>query len=118
MFIPTGKDMCMFAKYTPTGFISPVDGIEMKTLVYGENSLLARFHLKKGSLLPLHSHPQEQTGFMVSGKMTLFIGNEAFTAEAGDSWSIKGGVEHRAEILEDSTAIEVFSPVREDYLPV
>ncbi len=108
----------MFAKYSPAGFINPIDGIEMKTLVYGENSLLTRFHLKKGSLLPLHSHPQEQTGFMISGKMKLFIGRNVFTAEAGDTWSIKGGIEHRAEILEDSAAIEVFSPLREDYLPV
>ena len=108
----------MFTKYSPKGFISPIDGIEMKTLVYGEKSLLTRFHLKKGSLLPLHSHPQEQTGFLISGKITLFIGQDALTAETGDSWSIKGGVEHRAEILEDSVAIEVFSPLREDYLPV
>jgi quercetin dioxygenase-like cupin family protein len=108
----------MFAKYNETGFISPIEGIEMKTFVYGENSLLTRFHLKKGSLLPLHSHPQEQTGFMISGKMRLFIGQESFTAEPGDSWCIKGGIGHRAEILEDSSAIEVFSPLREDYLPV
>ena len=108
----------MFAKYSSAGFISPIDGIEMKTFVYGENSLLTRFHLKKGSLLPLHSHPQEQTGFMISGKITLFIGKEEFMAEAGDSWSIKGGIEHRAQIIEDSVAIEVFSPLREDYLPV
>ena len=108
----------MFAKYNSTGFISPIDGIEMKTFVYGEKSLLTRFHLKKGSLLPLHSHPHEQTGFMVSGRMRLFIGKDGFTAEAGDSWSINGNIEHRAEILEDSVAIEVFSPVREDYLPV
>ncbi len=107
----------MFAKFSSAGFVSPIHGIEMKTLVYGENSLLTRFHLKKGSLLPLHSHPQEQTGFMISGKMTLFIGQESFTAEAGDTWSIKGGIEHRANILEDSEAIEVFSPLREDYLP-
>jgi quercetin dioxygenase-like cupin family protein len=107
----------MFAKYDPDGFLTPVEGIEMKTLVYGENSLLTRFHLKKGSILPRHSHPQEQTGFMVSGKMTLFIDGEAFLAEPGDTWSIKGNIEHWAEIIEDSVAIEVFSPLREDYLP-
>jgi len=107
----------MFAKYDPKGFLTPVDGIEMKTLVYGENSLLTRFHLKKGSLLPNHSHPQEQTGFLVSGKIRLFIDEEAFIAEPGDTWSIKGDIEHRAEIIEDSVAIEVFSPLREDYLP-
>ena len=107
----------MFTKYSDDGFLSPVEGIEMKTLVYGEKSLLSRFHLKKGSKLPAHSHPHEQTGFMVSGKMTLFIGQEEFSIEPGDSWCIPGNVEHRAEVAQDSVAIEVFSPVREDYLP-
>ncbi len=107
----------MFDKYSSQGFLKPIDGIEMKTSVYGENSLLTRFHLKQGSLLPLHSHPQEQTGFMVSGKMKLFIGKDKFLVEPGDTWSILGDVEHRAEIIEDSVAIEVFSPLREDYLP-
>ena len=107
----------MFAKYDSKDFLTPIDGIEMKTFVYGENSLLARFHLKKGSLLPKHSHPHEQTGFMVSGKMKLFIDGEEFLAEKGDTWSIKGNIEHFAQIIEDSVAIEVFSPLREDYLP-
>jgi len=107
----------MFTKYTSDGFKNPVAGIEIKTLVYGENTLLTRFHLKKGALLPLHSHPHEQTGFLVSGKMKFFIGHEEFFAEPGDSWCVGGDLEHRAEILEDSVAIEVFSPVREDYLP-
>jgi len=107
----------MFAKYDSQGFLTPIDGIEMKTFVYGENSLLTRFHLKKGSVVPRHSHPQEQTGFMVSGKIKLFIDGEAFLAEPGDTWSIKGDIEHRAEIMENSVIIEVFSPLREDYLP-
>lgn len=107
----------MFTKYTSDGFKKPVAGIEMKTLVYGQNTLLTRFHLKKGALLPLHSHPQEQTGFLVSGKIKFFIGCEEFFAEPGDSWCVGGGLEHKAEILEDSVAIEVFSPLREDYLP-
>lgn len=107
----------MFAKYDEKNFLTPMEGIEIKTFVYGENSLLTRFHLKKGSVLPRHSHPQEQTGFMVSGKMKLFIDGEAFLAEPGDTWSIKGDIEHWAEIIEDSVAIEVFSPLREDYLP-
>jgi len=107
----------MFTKHSVDGFLSPVEGIEMKTLVYGEKSLLSRFHLKRGSKLPAHCHPHEQTGFLVSGKMTLFIGQEEFSIEPGDSWCIPGNVEHRAEVAQDSVAIEVFSPVREDYLP-
>ena len=107
----------MFTKYDSQGFLTPIDGVEMKTFVYGDNSLLTRFHLKKESALPRHSYPQEQTGFMVSGKMKLFIDGEEFIAEPGDTWSIKGDVEHWAEIIEDSVAVEVFSPLREDYLP-
>ena len=107
----------MFTKYNPDGFITPIKGIDMKTLCYGEKTLLTRFHLKKDSLLPLHSHPHEQTGFLVSGKIKLYIDKDEFLAEPGDTWTIKGGIEHKAQILEDSIAIEVFSPVREDYLP-
>lgn len=107
----------MFVKYDSTGFKTPVDGIDMKTLTYGDETLLARFHLKKDSVLPLHSHPHEQTGFLVSGKIKLIIDGDSYLAEPGDTWTIKGDVEHQAQILEDSVAIEVFSPVREDYLP-
>ncbi len=107
----------MFTKYDPENFLSPIEGIEMKTLVYGEKTLMTRFHLKKDSVLPKHTHPHEQTGFLVSGKIKLFIEDRSFTVEAGDAWAIKSNEEHWAQIFEDSIAIEVFSPVREDYLP-
>jgi quercetin dioxygenase-like cupin family protein len=61
--------------------------------------------------------PHEQTGYLVEGRMRLSIGTEEYEVEAGDSWCIPGGVEHGAHILEDSVAVEVFSPVRDDYLP-
>jgi unsaturated pyranuronate lyase len=111
------KEKIMFTKYDNKGFLTPLDGIEMKTLVYGENSLLTRFHLRKESALPRHSHPQEQTGFLVSGKMNFFIDGKKFLAEPGDSWSVKGDIEHWAEVIEDCVVIEVFSPLREDYMP-
>ncbi|WDP92952.1 MAG: cupin domain-containing protein [Desulfobacter sp.] len=107
----------MFVQNDKQGFTEPVPGIRMKTLVYGENTLMTRFELARGAELPVHSHPQEQTGFLVSGRIILHIGDRTFEAGPGDSWCIGGGVEHRAQILEDSVALEVFSPVREDYLP-
>ncbi len=107
----------MFALHDENGYSEPVEGIEMKTLVYGEKTLLVRFKLTKGALLPSHAHPHEQTGYLVSGHINLYIGGKCRSAGPGDAWCIESGVEHRAEILEDSIAIEVFSPVREDYLP-
>lgn len=106
----------MFRKASQDGYVPAVAGITRKTLVHGEKTLLGEFHLTKGSLLPSHSHPNEQTGYLVSGRMRLIVKGEPFEVEPGDSWSIPADVEHRAEIIEDSVAIEVFSPVRADYL--
>ncbi|MFC1887103.1 cupin domain-containing protein [Thermodesulfobacteriota bacterium] len=107
----------MFQKRSESGYTIPVPGIEQKTLVYGKRTLMTEFLLKKGSELPRHFHPHEQTGYLVKGRIRLFIGSEELDVGPGDSWCISGDVEHRAEVIEDAVAIEVFSPVREDYLP-
>ena len=93
-----------------------LEGIERKTLVHGDRTLLAEFRLEKGSRLPEHSHPHEQTGMLLSGSMRFFVGGMNFLAEPGDSWCIPSEEAHAAEALEDSTVLEVFSPCREDYL--
>jgi quercetin dioxygenase-like cupin family protein len=89
----------------------------MKTLCHGDRTLMTEFVLDGGSDLPVHSHPHEQTGYLVRGHILVKIGEEQYDARPGDSWCIPGGVPHGAKILEDSVAIEIFSPVREDYLP-
>jgi len=88
-----------------------------KALVFGANTLLTEFRLEQGAILPRHSHPHEQTGYLVAGRLELTIGDVTCLAEPGDSWCIPGGTPHHAHALADCVAIEVFSPVREDYLP-
>jgi quercetin dioxygenase-like cupin family protein len=107
----------MFQKHSGSGYTRAIPGIERKTLVFGERTLMTEFLLKKGNRLPRHSHLHEQTGYLVKGRIRLSIELEENDVRPGDSWCIPSGVEHGAEILEDSVAIEVFSPVREDYLP-
>ena len=107
----------MFAQKHDAGYIPVTEGITRKTLVHGKNTLMTEFVLKKGAVLPAHQHPQEQTGYLVSGHMVLTIGNDVHEVRAGDSWMIPGNVEHRATIVADSVAVEIFSPVRDDYLP-
>ena len=106
----------MFAKKSDSGYLEPAKGVQLKTLVYGEKTHLCEFKLKKGSALPAHSHPHEQTGYLVSGSLKFRIGDEVFDAAEGDSWNIPGGMEHAVQILEDSVVVEVFSPLREEYL--
>lgn len=107
----------MFAKRSGVGYRPVLDGIERKTLVYGDKTLMTEFALRKGAVLPRHAHPQEQTGYLAKGRIHLSIGAKEYEAQAGDSWCIPGGIEHGADILEDSVALEVFAPVRDDYLP-
>jgi len=107
----------MFAEHTENGYLPVLDKIERKTLVYGNQTLLCEFRLQQGALLPPHSHPHEQTGYLVSGRLRLNIGGESRLLSPGDSWCIDSNVEHYAEALADCIAIEVFSPLREDYLP-
>jgi quercetin dioxygenase-like cupin family protein len=107
----------MFSQKSLKGYITVVDGIKRKTLVYGDNTLMTEFLLEKGKVLPAHKHPHEQTGYLVSGEIILTIGKEEFKASPGDSWVIPGNIEHGAKIIEDSVAIEVFAPLRQDYLP-
>jgi quercetin dioxygenase-like cupin family protein len=107
----------MFSTATSAGFRDMIDGIRMKTLVYGEKSLMTEFRLSKGADLPAHQHPHEQTGYLVSGRIDLTIDGIVHVVRPGDSWCIPGGVTHSAKVLEDAVAVEVFAPVREDYLP-
>jgi quercetin dioxygenase-like cupin family protein len=109
--------MDMFKKHSDQGYRLLLEGVEMKPMVYGEKTLMAKFLLHKGFSLPRHAHPHEQTGFLVEGHIRLTIGDEVHDVWPGDSWCIPGSLEHMAEFAEDSVAVEVFSPVREDYLP-
>jgi quercetin dioxygenase-like cupin family protein len=107
----------MFIKNKDRESKTHLKGIEYKTLTHGERTSLSLFSLEKGSIIPKHKHPHEQTGYVISGRMIFAIGDERFEAEPGDSWNIPGNVEHDVEVLEDTVVIEVFSPPREDYLP-
>lgn len=111
------KEAAVFERSSKDGYWSPLEGIEQKTLVHGEHTLMVEFRLRKGTLLPLHSHPHEQSGYLVQGGMQLTIGTLSHEVLPGDSWCIPGGVSHGAKVSEDSVAVEVFSPVREEYLP-
>jgi quercetin dioxygenase-like cupin family protein len=106
----------MFTKKDDTGYNQALPGVEYKTLALGANTHLLEFHLAKGADVPMHRHPHEQTGYLVSGKMTFVIDGENFEALPGDAWNIPSDIEHGVEVHEDAVVLEIFSPAREDYL--
>lgn len=104
-------------------FVTPADvqpvemgkGITRRTMGVTDEAMLCEFTAKAGALVPEHSHMNDQVGYVVRGKMELYIGDQMQVVAAGDSYAIPGGVVHRAVFLEDSVIIDVFSPPREDY---
>lgn len=89
----------------------------MRPLAWEEKTVLCEFQLEKGNIIPSHQHPYEQTGTLISGKLNFRIGEKWYLAEPGDSWSIPENVEHEVEIIENAVVLELFSPIRPDYLP-
>ena len=107
----------MFVKKNRYDWRPLIEGVEMRPLASEKRTNLCEFKLKKGHRLPAHNHPYEQTGMLLSGKLNFRIDGDWFLAGPGDSWSIPENVEHEVEIMEDSLVVEVFSPIRPDYLP-
>jgi quercetin dioxygenase-like cupin family protein len=107
----------MFCNRSTEGYLPAAAKVLRKTLVHGEQTLMSEFHLAAGAIIPSHSHPHEQTGYLIAGSLELTIGATTYRVAPGDSWSIPGHVEHAVTALQDCVALEVFAPVREDYLP-
>jgi quercetin dioxygenase-like cupin family protein len=106
----------MVIKKRDEGLVRMLEGVTRQNLALGEKTHMIKIFLEKGSVVPVHSHSQEQTGYLIKGKIVLTIDGVEHEVVEGDSWSIGGNIIHSAATTEDSIAVEVFSPLREDYL--
>jgi quercetin dioxygenase-like cupin family protein len=104
--------------HVTNGSIAPVEmlpGVHRKTLTDGARMMLIEVRLDAGAVVPMHTHPHEQTGYLARGRMRLTIDGEARDLAAGDAWMIPGDLPHEADALEACLLIDIFSPPREDY---
>ena len=87
-----------------------------RQLVVGEKIMLARVLLKKGCVVPEHSHPNEQVTFILEGALKFAIGGKEIVVHAGEVLCIPSNMPHEAWALEDTLDLDVFTPPREDWL--
>ena len=78
--------------------------------------MVTKMLYKKGDHPPVHRHPNEQSGYVLSGQYKVIINHAAYEIGPGDSYTIPGDVEHSLEILEPGEVLDFFSPPRKDYL--
>ncbi len=106
----------MFNKNCKDGYLTPLDGIRRKTLVHGESTLMTEFKLRKGSSIPLHSHPQEQWGVMLQGNGVRLQDGIEHEVSEGDFWQTPSNVVHSFCAGPDGALVlDIFSPPRDEY---
>jgi unsaturated pyranuronate lyase len=90
-----------------------------RRVITSERMMLAHVYLKKGSVVPRHSHENEQLTYILEGALRFKIGpegSEVIVVRAGEVLVIPSNVPHEAEALEDTLDIDVFNPPRQDWL--
>lgn len=90
-----------------------------RRLVTGERLMLAHVYLDKGCVVPRHMHENEQFTYILSGALRFWIGEdgrEQIDVRSGEVLHIPSNVPHKAEALEDTLDLDVFSPPRQDWL--
>ena len=95
---------------------TPEPGLTRSIGAYNEKLFLAEHRMEKGWIGTRHSHPHDQMAYVVSGLLRVTCGEETFEIGVGDSFVVRGGIEHQAAALEPSVVIDVFTPIRDDYL--
>ena len=90
-----------------------------RRIITGDRMMLTHVYLKKGCVVPQHSHDNEQLTYILEGALKFWIGDneeEELIVSAGEVLVIPSNVKHKAEALEDTLDVDVFCPPREDWL--
>jgi quercetin dioxygenase-like cupin family protein len=95
--------------------IEPVPGCRLRT-PFGQHLMLSHLEMDTGAEIPWHSHPHEQGGMLIRGRLQLSIGDETRIVDPGAMFLIPPNMPHRAVAVEGPVLVlDVFSPIREDY---
>lgn len=95
--------------------VEMLPGVIRRTLNEGKHMMVCELTISEGAEVPLHTHPHEQCGYLVSGRMTFWLGEEKLELGPGDTWAVPGGVEHGVLAHSPVVAIDIFSPPRDEY---
>ena len=87
-----------------------------RQFITGDRVTVARFELKRGGVVPRHAHEAEQMTCLLSGALKFIAGGREVVVRAGDVLQIPSWLEHEVEVLEDASVMDVFSPVRQDWV--
>lgn len=106
----------VFIKTTEVPWEDFFAGVQRKILGYDEHLMMTHIRFRKGAVGPLHKHPHTQVTFIEHGSFEVQIEGKKQILTAGDCYFVPSNVEHGVEALEESSLIDVFAPMREDFI--
>ena len=101
-----------------TSNVVPVEQIPggfRRVLADGDEMMVIEWRMNPGVNVPLHSHPHEQSGYVISGEMLFTVDGQEVSVPPGTGYSIPGNLPHSARFEQPTVLIDIFSPPREDY---
>jgi quercetin dioxygenase-like cupin family protein len=96
--------------------LEPLSPLITRQYVVGTHTMLARIVLKNGARVPMHQHFHEQISHVVEGALNFVVDGEEVTVRAGEILTIPPDVPHEVVALEDSVALDIFNPPRQDWI--
>jgi len=96
--------------------IEEVNPLLLRQFVVGTNVMLSRLFLKKGSIVPLHNHHNEQLSYVLEGALKFWIDGRELMVNAGEVLLIPPHMPHKVEALQDSLSLDIFNPPRQDWI--
>lgn len=106
----------MYTKNETGIFQSAGEGVTRKILSYSENMMIVELEFKKGAIGALHKHEHEQIGYIIKGKLELIDEGKKTILSGGDSYYMAPGEEHGVTALEETKMVDIFTPMRKDFL--
>lgn len=91
-------------------------GVSLDSLAVGEKSMVAKMNYVVGDYATTHAHPNEQCGYVISGKYQMTIEDQEYELNPGDTYAVPENVSHSFKVIESGEVVDVFTPIREDYL--
>jgi quercetin dioxygenase-like cupin family protein len=87
-----------------------------RRFITGERVTVAQFRLTRGGVVPRHAHDNEQISLVLSGRLRFDIDGATVDVGPGEALQIPGGMPHGVTVLEDASVVDVFSPIRQDWI--
>jgi quercetin dioxygenase-like cupin family protein len=113
-----GRASKVHLKHVPwhTVELEDLNPLLQRQFVVGQEIMVARVLMKKGCVIPLHSHHNEQFSYILEGALKFWIDGKEIVVNAGEVLTIPSHMPHKAEAMEDTVDLDIFNPPRADWI--